>query len=435
MLAAPTLAFRFLYLTVETLDTENRGMTFSKFTVALGLAACIAAAAGAEDKVVLKSGVEWVGEIVNSAEHFITIRVTHGTYVKDMTFFRGDIAEIIEDAMIEADAGAEADTAAADAELDPAPEYGQGKPVIIRLPLTGTVGMEFRHDEIEYVADHADKVKKETGVSPIIVLEIESGGGLMLEMYNIHETLMEVKKRHRVVAWIKEAISAAAATAFHCDEIYFRTDASLGAMTGFNGGTGIALKDEALAQWLSDAAEWAEAGGRFGGIAKAMIHNPFELSYDVDENDNVTWYDTLEGEYDLSTAGDNLVFNASHAEQSGFADGIADSEAELAELLDLDGWSEDEFGKAAHEDWMALYEKAHHDIPYKFQELEIIQGSAAADPEQKINAAIKLLKELIDWWDLAPFVCEFEFGLPPKEDLERAIRELQKQLSDIKERD
>jgi len=408
-------------------------MTFRKFTLAMGLATCMALAAGAEDKVRLNNGTEWVGEIIEQTEHYIIIRVKHGSYVKDMTFFKGDVAEIIEDAATET-AEAESTEAAAATTTTTAtePEAGSGT-VILRLPLVGGVGETMRHQEIEKVAAYADKLKKEKGISPIIVLEIESPGGAMSEMYAIHDTLMEVKKRHRVVAWIKEAISAAAATAFHCDEIYFRTDGSLGAMTGYNPGSGEALKGAELQRWLTDASAWAEAGGRPGLIAKAMIHHPFEVSYDVDEETGeVTWYDTLEGEYDLSDATTNLTFTSGHAEQSGFADGIADSEQKLAELLDMKEWNEDPYAKKLQEEWMKTFEKANYEIPMIFGELQIIQGGSL-DAEGKLRAAIAKIDELIKWWKKEPDLCR-AMGLPSQQDLERLLREYQKALSDMKNR-
>lgn len=404
-------------------------MTLRKFTLAMGLATCMALAAGAEDKIRLNNGTEWVGEIVEQTEHYIIIRVTHGSYVKNMTFFMGEVAEITKDAATETSTeAADATTEAGNANTaTPAANVDGSGAVILRLPLVGGVGQTFRHQEIEKVAAYADKLTREKGIRPIIVLEIESGGGAMSEMYAIHDTLMEVKKRHRVVAWIKEAISAAAATAFHCDEIYFRTDGSLGAMTGYNPGTGLALKDAELARWLRDASAWAEAGGRPGLIARAMIHHPFEVSYDVDdETGEVIWYDSLEGEYTLSDAASNLTFTSGHAIQSGFADGIADNEQELAQLLDMKEWNEDPYAKNLQEDWMKTFERANYEIPMIFGELQIIQGGSL-DAEGKLVAAMQKIRDLIAWWKREPDLCR-AMGIPPVEDLERLLREYTRAL-------
>jgi hypothetical protein len=66
----------------------------------------------------------------------------------------------------------------------------------------------------------------------------------------------------------------------HCDEIYFMTEGTAGAMTAFNSATGQAWKDEELEEWMRRAGEWMEQGGRSRYIAEAMIHAPSLLSYD-----------------------------------------------------------------------------------------------------------------------------------------------------------
>lgn len=417
--------------------------TFTRMLLSACLALGVTASVFAADKVVLKDGREFSGEIVKKTDTYVQIRVILGSLEQVQTFWMGDVAKIVEDvADSNKETGSDESTQPKPAGAAPKPatsgstEKGlnRAKPGVIVLPMKGTVGIEFRKEEIERVAEEADKIKRETGISPIIVLEIESGGGLMLEMYNIHESLTELKKNHRIVAWIKQAISAAAATAFHCDEIYFMTEGNLGAMTGFNAGTGQSLKGPALEQWLSDASEWAESGGRPGMIARAMIHHPVLLSYDKDpETGKVTWYESLQGEYKLSDEISNLSFSSSQALHSGFADGVADTKEQLAKFLDLAEWNEmSRTGYEAYEDWNKTVSRAKVEIPRIFGRFQIIQGSAAASPEEKIGRMIDLLEQLIMWSRRAPNVARYEAGLPPIEELERMIRDLKKQLSDMR---
>ena len=407
------------------------------FALAIGLSTCLILPATAADRVTMKDGRVFTGHITNQTDNVIRIQVQFGELVKEEILFMGDVASVeksVSDAEVKEAGQRNHDEMEAKDRAEAKAKQSRDNPGVIVLPMTGGVGETFRHDEIEMVAEHADKIKAETGQSPIIVLEIESGGGMMLEMYEIHETLTEVKKRHRVVAWIKEAISAAAATAFHCDEIYFRTDGNLGAMTGFNSGTGVALKDDALRGWLNDASNWAEAGGRSGAIARAMIHNPFELSFTVnEETGEIEWFDDLSGEHILSTSETNLSFTSSTALASKFADGVADTPEELAKLLDLPEWNEvSDYGREIHEDWVETFELAQHDIPRIYGELQIVQASAAADPLEKIGRTIDLISQLIRWWDRAPFVCQYNVGVPPKELLERNIEELRRQAAEIR---
>ena len=195
------------------------------------------------------------------------------------------------------------------------------------LPWRGMVGTGARHEQIDAVGALADKA----GPGQVIVLHVDSPGGLVTEGDQIHESLIELKKRHRVVAWIKKAISAGAYTSLHCDEIYFEKVGNLGAITMFSGTTAITGDD--LDAWLDQVGDVCELGGRNRWIGQAMVTNAPLLSYDRDENGKVTWYDTLQGEFDLSDDIQNLSLTAETAVHSGFAGGIANTRRELVELL------------------------------------------------------------------------------------------------------
>jgi ClpP class serine protease len=425
-------------------------ITITRALVAAGLALALAAPSLALDKVTLKDGRVLEGEIVQQTENLVQIRIKVGGIETVQTIWMGDVASVVREAATAgSDAGAGSppktdassggaaggsDTATAGERASRFDVTGGQRPMLVVLPLTGTVGFTFRPEEIERIGEYADKLRSEENVTPIIVLDIESGGGLMNEMYEIHDAIMKVKKRHRVVAWIREAISAAAATAFHCDEIYFTTNGTLGAMTGFNAGTGQSLQGEALERWLADASRWAEAGGRDGAIARAMIKHDYLLSYDIDPLSGVSWRDDLSGDFDLSDEKTNLVFNSSNAFHSGFADGIADSREQLAELLDLSEWQEDpsEHGRRMAEEWKDTFDTASVEIPRIMGRLRIAQASPAADALEKIGREIALLQELVRWWDKAPNVCEYVQPIPPKEDLLRQIAALRKQAADIR---
>lgn len=294
-------------------------------------------------------------------------------------------------------------------------------PKLLVLPLKGTVGTAIRHEEVEKIGIKAD----EYGPGQIIVLTFDSSGG-SIEMREIHSTILRIKKRHRVVAWIKSAISAAAASAIACDEIYFMTEGTLGAMTGFAGG--VAFQGEQLQEWLKFAEEWMSNGGRYPYIADAMIHAPSLLSYDKDEDTGeVTWHKDLSGEFILSRENQNLVFNASQALHSKFSQGTADTEEELAKLLDLPVWKEaTDYGRKISKDWQKTVKQAEKEIPKLRARLgfEGTSGGAAS----AIGAQIKNLKKLKQWWRRCPNVMA-SMGLLSVEDIDDRIEELRRQLN------
>jgi hypothetical protein len=423
------------------------------FVVGVVTAALAAPAlAGKPVEIRLKDGTRWRGELsdrvrltlldqgnrvalegrlVEVGQWHVTIEAELAGEVRRRTIFTGDLLAV-------GSAGQPSD--AGEAAPDLSPKKGSSKrpgsvaadrdqPGVFVLPLKNTVGVYVRHEEMEKMAEHADQF----GPGQIIVLLIDSPGGAVTEMEKIHDTLMAIKKRHRLVAWIKEAISAACATALHCDEIYFMTEGTAGAMTAFNAATGQAWKDEELKEWLKRAGEWAAAGGRSPYIAEAMIHAPRLLSYDKDpETGKVTFYNDLSGEFALSRQGENLVFTASQAVHCGFADGIADTEAELATVLDLPGWHEkDDFGRKMAEEWFQTVEEAQREIPKLSARLSFA-GQGSGDSAVVIQKKIQILEELVRWHDRCPNVARGM--IPPKEDLEREIKQLRRELANLRRR-
>ena len=203
------------------------------------------------------------------------------------------------------------------------------KRTIYFLPWRGMVGTGARHEQIEAVGALADKA----GPGQVIVLHVDSPGGMVTEGDQIHDTLVALKQRHKVIAWIKKAISAGAFTSLHCDEIYYEKVGNLGAITMFNSGDMKAIEGQELEAWLDAVGDVCELGGRSRWIGEAMVTNAPLLSYDRDEAGKVTWFNTMEGEFDLSDEVQNLSLTAETAVHCGFAGGIADTRRELVALL------------------------------------------------------------------------------------------------------
>jgi len=430
-------------------------MNYTIRTIACTLALALASSAFAGGvEIKLKDGSRWRGEASDRVQvdfmlqgvqvsmtgkmtkvddMYIVVNGTFAGRAETRTIFRSDIVSM----KTLAGGAADASGMVASADAQPAGESpditdaastpidkNDKSPGVFVLPMSGMVGEGFRSEEIEKLAKHCD----EYGPGQIIVLEIESGGGLGIEMEKIHYKIAEIRKRHRVVAWIKEAISAAAATASNCNEIYFYTTGTLGAMTGFNGATGVSLKGEELQKWLRAAGDWMESGGRSRYIAEAMIDDVKLLSYDKDPvTGEVTWHNDLSGEHVLSDEKTNLVFTASTAMDSGFADGIADTPEQLAKLLNMPKWREkDDYGRKIAKEWLPLVDRAKQELPLRGARLQY-KGMAEGGRAQ-LGARIRIIRDVIHWWDLCPNVCLL-MGVPPKEVLERELEELQRALA------
>jgi hypothetical protein len=212
------------------------------------------------------------------------------------------------------------------------------------LTLEDTVGIQMSakplHDAIPLL--EKDKVD-------IVILKINSGGGLLLEIQRISDVVHnEYKKKFRTVAWIESAISAAAMSSHCLEEIYFMPQGNYGACTGWSGALN-AVKGRQLEEVLVMMERISARGGHPKEIMRAMqiggdpaviqelqIAAPSgELSADIDVNGNVTWYQNLAGKYVLNPKGGVkiLTFNAEEAEKFKFSRGTAKDIDELARAM------------------------------------------------------------------------------------------------------
>ncbi|MHC5025078.1 MAG: hypothetical protein ACYTGG_14440, partial [Planctomycetota bacterium] len=215
------------------------------------------------------------------------------------------------------------------------------------------------------------------------------------------------------------------------NEIYFMTEGSAGAVTTHAGG--VSIKGEDLRKSMEHLAKVAERSGYSPYIAYSMKTNSAMCSYDKDpETGEITWYNDLSGEFILSDADSNLSFTSSTALHCGFSKGTADTEEELAALLDLPEWCEvNDYGRRLGEGWKATVKKAEEQIPRLLARRGYYKTAGSA--EERIGALIKINKELIQWWNRCPNVMYMN-QLPSKEVIEREIKQLQKQLADLRRR-
>ncbi|MDZ4828891.1 MAG: hypothetical protein SGJ09_01675 [Phycisphaerae bacterium] len=321
--------------------------------------------------------------------------------------------------------------AAQSAEHKTLPANYQG---VLFLPIEGMVGTGTREDEIKKIGQEADRL----GPGQIIVIEITSPGGMVIEADQIHPTIMDIRKRHRVIAWIKEAISAAAFTALHCDEIYFMKEGAMGSMTMFAGTT--AIQGAELDAWLKLAGEVAAESGRDPQIARCMIKKSFALSYDIPEGggpkDAVFRPDT-KGKVVLDTPDTMLTINSSQALACGISDGTADTPEELAKLLNLPEWKEvNDVGRRLHKDWHRTLDTGMEEIPKLVFRLGRTGG---IDRVGQIGADIQTCEKLLAWWAKCT-ECMIELsqkgiGVPPEESLKERLIQLRDELAAIKKQE
>ncbi|MSR18966.1 MAG: hypothetical protein EXS00_07365 [Phycisphaerales bacterium] len=298
------------------------------------------------------------------------------------------------------------------------------------LPLDGTVGIGLRAEDMVKIADVADKY----GDGQIIVLHINSNGGLVIEGDQIHEVLKRVKKRHRLISWIEKAISGGAFTAVQADEIYFMPQGSLGSITMIQGLT--AVTGAANEAWEAELERvFEEMGGQHGYIGRCMVTKEHELSYDKDpDTGKITWYKTMEGEFDLSDKTENLCFSSSNALHCGFSKGVAGTQEELAAALGLEPgtYEVNQEGKKIYEKWQRILTQCEKEVPRIYEQMNY-KNTASGDEIVILGTRIALFKKLLEWYDRCYEFMVFELGMPQdKEPLVRQLSEMEKQLADMR---
>ena len=288
------------------------------------------------DKVVLKDGTEIVGEIIREVEGSVFIRVAEG--INRERFIDADSIARIERGIAPDPSGEEGDDAAS-----------PGTPRGAVLTLEGTVGLDMTAAKIRELIPLLEEEIGGDGTG-ILVLKINSGGGLLAEVMLLSDVLEnELKPRFQTVAWIESAISAAAMTAHTLEDIYFLPEGNYGAATAFSGNLD-AVQGFEYQQVVAMAERLSARGGYDPDIMRAMQGDPdgvTPLSVRRDpRTGRVEWsLDTSgarggENAALLNPPGEVFTFNSLEAEEWGFSRGTA---ATLDELTRMLGYSEIEW--------------------------------------------------------------------------------------------
>jgi hypothetical protein len=213
---------------------------------------------------------------------------------------------------------------------------GSGGKRFVRLRAAGPIGDVVTAGAIDAAGSLADA----SGRGQIVVIELESPGGLVTEVFAMLESIKRLRERHRVVAWIREATNGAAAVALACDDLVFRPTGLIGAAMFIGkpgedpGKDGMADQRRMFEREIAEAVESARGRGRF---MTAMTEAKPIITYTVDPSTKrVTFHDSvtgMPGEVTLTDAKDSLVLNSSNAKDCGLSAGTADTDEELARIL------------------------------------------------------------------------------------------------------
>jgi len=301
--------------------------------MAAGVVLCQSAMA--TDRITLKTGEVIEGRIEQELNGYVWFSARIGGIEQSRTLAPEDIAKIERGV----ENGGATPTPGPAPRQTPTPDQTTGTPVNenevtkgVVLSLGGPEGdmvglymaaKPLREVMEELIDQHVD----------VVVFHVASGGGMLIEIEPLVETIKEYKEHFRVVAWIDRAISAAAMTSHVVEDIYFKTSGTYGACTGFRTPTQVVegRELEEVLYFMERVSDW---GQKSPYIMRSMqIHEP--LSASVDENGDVTWYQSLDGEHIVNNGEYILTFNSDLAEKLHFSQGTADNLDELTSELGM----------------------------------------------------------------------------------------------------
>lgn len=377
------------------------------------------------DQLHFNDGRVWNGTILQEKEELIQFRMEVGGIVQVHWVAKSDLRRIIREDKAETESAATTQEARPRsrriADLDP------DVPTLVFIPMEDMVGTYMNSKPLREALEQT----AELGRNAIAVLVFDSGGGMLLEIQAMSDIIEEYKRKIRVVAWIKSAISAAAMTAHTIPEIYFMPEGNYGGCTGFYGtGSGYQeVSGELLEYVLLMMERISERGGYHPLIMRKMQVDWFTLSADIDVDGVVTFYPDDRGQYMVNPKGEVLTFNSQQAVKFGFARGIAGTEQELATLLQLNEWQRADFGERIMSDWHTNIRTAESTVPRLRVQLGRAMGEAGGGNEatrrRALGQARGYLNQLRHWHSRAEIICRMQ-GIDENwlRDMDRQIREL-----------
>jgi len=384
----------------------------------------------ADDVIVLKNGKTYHGEVLEETKDIVRMKVDVSGIVQTYVFWKDDVQTLTRNAV---DEKTDKETTPLKTDVTTSDRKTNDKsanPVdlvnkkVFVIPMYGGVGQTFRQDKLKEAIDAARPFKPD-----VIVLEINSPGGALSEVYKLRDYITEVRDEFRIVVWVKSAISAAAMTSMMCREMYFMKEGHIGAATAWHmtSGGAEALTGPGLDLWLKNAREFSAAAGYDPKVTQAMIVNSFVLTADVEQLPNgerrVTFYDYYkEGAEILCREGEILTMTASQSLRYNISLGTVDDKEEFARMLNLSGWVEvSDAGRKIMTEWKDTYETAEVEMTRLYNEY--------FNPASTTDDRIRVVRELMKWLRRAPQLAEF-YAMPngnsplDMRDLERLLKEL-----------
>ncbi len=259
-------------------------------------------------------------------------------------------------------------------------------PTYYVIPLHGEVGVTVLASALD--KSLADAVARKASV---VILDIDSPGGLVEEAKKIIEVIHKYNKQARIVALANQDLSAAAILSLSCRQIYVKATGTIGAAVAYNPSNLTLpprLEEKMLSAWRAVARNSAEEGGHEPLLAEAMIDNSLELHLETVGGKTVVKEGP--GEPTLCHKGKVLTLSSHEAVECGLSAAQADDYAELGKAAGMPNWTECAGLGVPLADYLpkraAAFKTELETIQYRFS--QDIQNAINADPSRSTVTVI-----------------------------------------------
>lgn len=204
-----------------------------------------------------------------------------------------------------------------------------------RIPISGEIGTAVKADTLKRALAEA----RRSGAS-VVILYIDSTGGSVAERDLILDVLAEARGL-RVIAHVKEAMSAAAPIALFCQELFFMHDGTMGAAVPYKlapDGTPENIQEKFRSAIRAKERAAALRGGRSDLWMRGMSEMDLELSVVLSERGWEITEGRVKGGKLIKEAGKILTVTGVDAYVWGLATSVASDAEDIRDQLEIEAW-------------------------------------------------------------------------------------------------
>ncbi|MSR40818.1 MAG: hypothetical protein EXS10_02820 [Phycisphaerales bacterium] len=248
-------------------------------------------------------------------------------------------------------------------------------PKVYVIPMHGQMGTDIHPQPYKLIIADAKKAKPD-----LIIIELKSAdidnnfylknddqkeaGQVHMEEYrDLVKSLREELRDVPQVMWIQDSVGFGSLMAFAWPDMYMTSDARLWGLQNVaklaGGWSDPDVAAKMLAAWTGIGKGFLQQGGYPLELGDAMLLPEKTLSVKFEGRDSV-WLPNTSGVWTVDSSKEATVnFNATTAEDTGLADGVADSLDDLMFLLGYREFENVESGRAIFTDYTEGWRKAY----------------------------------------------------------------------------